>query len=188
MLISIKSSTLRILLGMRSVLLLLGTCHLFPVCQAFHISYDGFVKSSAQRHVIRHATSRVGGNDEEGNSIFDSTAIECDRRIASYSIAALGLGAVITPAAANLSPTAAGFWQRHKRAEVDHDESKFGTGVVRRLDSVDQAVDIIASFCDKRLLHAVVSSNYRLLYRGCDSTANEGDVIGIRSEPSPSKQ
>ena len=59
-----------------------------------------------------------------------------------------------------------------------------GTGIIRRLDSLDEALQVIATSCDRRFLEAIVSSNYRLLYRGVDEEKEGGPIIGIRHEAS----
>jgi len=48
--------------------------------------------------------------------------------------------------------------------------------------SVDEAIALIESSCDRRFLHGVVASDYRLMYRGM--TAEEARAPSIRSEPS----
>mmetsp|Transcript_11852 Transcript_11852/g.17184 ORF Transcript_11852/g.17184 Transcript_11852/m.17184 type:complete len:287 (-) Transcript_11852:59-919(-) len=50
------------------------------------------------------------------------------------------------------------------------------------LSSVDEALKTIASSCDRRYLHGVVASDYRLMYRGI--TPKESALPSIRSEPS----
>ena len=59
-----------------------------------------------------------------------------------------------------------------------------GTGIIRELDSLDEALQVIATSCDRRFLEAIVSSNYRLLYRGVDEEKEGGPIIGIRREAS----
>ena len=63
-------------------------------------------------------------------------------------------------------------------------EDSSGTGIIRRLDSLDDALEVIATSCDRRFLEAVVSTDYHFLYRGVDESKEVGPVIGIRREPS----
>ena len=49
--------------------------------------------------------------------------------------------------------------------------------------SIDQAVMVIEASCDRRFLHAVVSSDYNLLYRGISESTSKSPAT-IVSEPS----
>jgi hypothetical protein len=54
--------------------------------------------------------------------------------------------------------------------------------IIQRLDSLEEALDMIATSCDKRFLHAIVASDYKLLYRGVDA-GDSRRMITIRREP-----
>jgi len=41
---------------------------------------------------------------------------------------------------------------------------------IQQLSSVDEALNLIESSCDRRYLHAIVASDYKLMYRGIPST------------------
>jgi hypothetical protein len=58
-----------------------------------------------------------------------------------------------------------------------------GTTVITQLSSVEEALALIETSCDRRFLHAVVASGYRLMYRGITpKEASSGPCI--RTEPS----
>jgi hypothetical protein len=59
--------------------------------------------------------------------------------------------------------------------------SSVDSSTITKLASVEEAVQLIESSCDRRFLHAVVASNYQLMYRGLSSTKRQG--ITTRNEP-----
>ena len=64
------------------------------------------------------------------------------------------------------------------------DGSRGSTGTIRQLQSLDEALEVIATSCDRRFLEAIVSSDYRLMYRGVDEEKEGGPIIAIRCEAS----
>eukprot|EP00527_Entomoneis_sp_CCMP2396_P002290 CAMPEP_0198149962 /NCGR_PEP_ID=MMETSP1443-20131203/48794_1 /TAXON_ID=186043 /ORGANISM="Entomoneis sp., Strain CCMP2396" /LENGTH=278 /DNA_ID=CAMNT_0043815137 /DNA_START=172 /DNA_END=1004 /DNA_ORIENTATION=- len=57
------------------------------------------------------------------------------------------------------------------------------SGIVEQVQSVDQAIHIIESSCDRRFLHAVVASDYKFMYRGITSNKRRSlPLIAIRDE------
>jgi hypothetical protein len=59
--------------------------------------------------------------------------------------------------------------------------SSIDSSTITKLSSVQEAVQLIESSCDRRFLHAVVASDYQLMYRGLSSTKRQG--ISTRNEP-----
>jgi hypothetical protein len=59
--------------------------------------------------------------------------------------------------------------------------SSIDSSTITKLASVEEAVQLIESSCDRRFLHAVVASDYQLMYRGLPSTKRQ--VITTRNEP-----
>ena len=59
--------------------------------------------------------------------------------------------------------------------------SSIDSSTITKLGSVEEAVQLIESSCDRRFLHAVVASDYQLMYRGLSSTEWQG--ITTRNEP-----
>jgi len=51
-------------------------------------------------------------------------------------------------------------------------EKETATSNMQQLSSVDEALNLIESSCDRRYLHAVVASDYKSMYRGIPSSDN----------------
>ncbi|GAX22726.1 hypothetical protein FisN_4Hh162 [Fistulifera solaris] len=68
----------------------------------------------------------------------------------------------------------------HTQAQSASKLETTSTKTLSLLENVDQALEYIDAECDRRFLHAVVASDYQLLYKGLSSAQNQ---IALSSAP-----
>jgi hypothetical protein len=108
--------------------------------------------------------------------------------LAKLLLTATTTTAVLT-AKATMSPKPSSPWMSSSSSSASStftastaDTTGTSSPIIQRLDSLEEALDMIATSCDKRFLHAVVASDYKLLYRGVDADDSRR-MITIRREP-----
>ena len=137
-----------------TILLLIGSSH-------------GF---SGRLSGCRHTLQPLGLGSERSSSFDTSVTTERRNVLASIvSVTSLAFVGTITSKA-----------PFGKAPSVDTTSSLATRAAFTLLPSVDEAIALIESSCDRRFLHAVVASDYHLMYRG--STPGEARGPSIRSD------
>jgi len=133
----------------------LGSFQLLVTLAAI-ISVQGlfFARPSSQRRFPTQLYSTESAQDSK---------FQINRR----DILSTGSGLLLAAGVAGLK------WQQQQQSDTRDIALLANAGKLsnrRLLSSLDDALDLIDTQCDRRFLHAVVASNYRLLYRGTNAS------------------
>ena len=133
--------------------------------------------TSAHTHIVQAITQTQLQSSE--TSPETAPTLPASAVVGRRDLLAGSVGSALLAAAA-----AGSGWQPWQQLRVESSSYDYVTGASQRqplfmASSLDEALALIDAQCDRRFLHAVVSSDYRLLYRGVPVSSPASQVPSV---------
>ena len=142
---------------------------------ALLLKNEVYVESFSVRRetsALKVATNdKIRGDENTRNNVFPGSSSPLDRR----SLLLVGGGSLIAASTSKIFP----FLQQQQDPTISSSvatvtsSSSSSSSSITTVSSVQEAIQLIESSCDKRFLHAVVASDYKFLYQ----PTNHGDQL-----------